>query len=206
MSVANKTTNYDLPLFEENDLGDWFDLTPAMQTIADEMKANKLSANSAIASAQNAIQKSDSAVAISNTANATANNAVNIAGGMTLSIPVTVSSVSGSPLQSLPICYRNNNNDLIDIYLASSANKMLISENQALFKLDIHPAIQRVIGASITIQVISTEGKSEIYFSSLLIDTDGICRISSGIDLTSPTIDKIAMFINGIYNTYGWYN
>lgn len=206
MSVAKKTTNYDLPLFEENDLGDWFDLTPAMQTIAEELKSNQLSANGAVASAQNAIQKSDSAIAIANTANATANNAVTISNGNDLSIEVTVSAVSSSPLQSLPTCYRNNNNTLLNISLASNLNKMQISENQALFKLNIHPAIQRNIKVAIVYQIIKTNGENYVYFSNLLIDADGTCRASSAFDITGSDIDVAAMYINDIYNTYGWYN
>lgn len=63
MSTANKTPNYNLPIFEANDKGSWIgDLTPAFSAIDTAMYNNASSAQSAISSANNALNEAQSAI------------------------------------------------------------------------------------------------------------------------------------------------
>lgn len=80
MSHSSSTTNYNLPIFVNNDQPTWLgDINGAMETIDTEMGKIGASASAAVSSANNAVLRVDKAENMATTANAQATEALKLA-------------------------------------------------------------------------------------------------------------------------------
>lgn len=200
MSVANKTSNYNLPLFEETDKGNWFDLTPAMQTIDDEMKANELSASGASSIAENANMKADSALSTSSSAIAFFENE---------KLNVDISFTRGADVLADPppvfSATTNTNKSTLNLYGGGQLVQKVYTEYPIVGKLiGYNVPTERILYNVGSMVVRFTENDYRTLPTTLRLQTDGTIKINFLGNLDNlyqpPTID-----FNCMLNTLNWF-